>query len=361
MVMITSASRTASATRAGAAGRRRRPASPRGPGCGCTPTTVWPASTRWPAIGPPMMPRPMNAMVLTMIFLLTRQVWSQPRGWRSVVVVGLYSSGDVAGVAARRDHASGSRSRSSAPLPGSPRPGWSAICTWAIRSAYAVERGVDVVAVVGQMEQVAEEADVVPASTRSSTAITSSAVRSGYGLGPLTGSTSTVAPIGRRSPRPPGSGSRWPVRPAAPAARRRSGCRTARCGRDAEGLRRCRPRRRCCRGTPPTGRAGRARRSRVRPGRRRRSSGRSAGSPASRTAPTNSSTVESAGTGWSGQGHQNSIASKPASLAAAGRSRSGSSVNSNEQLAAYGGRDSCGSLHQFRNVESIFCLTEAYG
>ena len=58
--------------------------------------------------------------------------------------------------------------------------------------------------------------------------------------------------------------------------------------------------------------------------------------PESLTAVTNSSTAESAGTGWSGQGHQNSIASKPAALAAAGRSRRATSLNSNEQLAAYG-------------------------
>ena len=56
---------------------------------------------------------------------------------------------------------------------------------------------------------------------------------------------------------------------------------------------------------------------------------------ASRTALSMASTSASPGTGWSGQGHQNSIASKPACLAAAGRSSSSSSWNSNEQLAAY--------------------------
>ena len=55
--------------------------------------------------------------------------------------------------------------------------------------------------------------------------------------------------------------------------------------------------------------------------------------PASRTARTNASTSASPGTGWSGQGHQNSTASKPAAFAAAGRSSSGRSVNSIEQLA----------------------------
>ena len=54
--------------------------------------------------------------------------------------------------------------------------------------------------------------------------------------------------------------------------------------------------------------------------------------PASVTADTNASTSASPGTGVS-NGHQNSIASNPASLAAAGRRRRGSSVNSIEQLA----------------------------
>ncbi len=54
--------------------------------------------------------------------------------------------------------------------------------------------------------------------------------------------------------------------------------------------------------------------------------------PASVTAPANRSTSASPGTA-SANGHQNSIASKPAAFAAAGRRSSGSSVNSIEQLA----------------------------
>ena len=56
--------------------------------------------------------------------------------------------------------------------------------------------------------------------------------------------------------------------------------------------------------------------------------------PASVTAATNRSISASSGTA-TGQGHQNSTASKPACLAAAGRSSSGSSVNKIEQLTAY--------------------------
>ena len=56
--------------------------------------------------------------------------------------------------------------------------------------------------------------------------------------------------------------------------------------------------------------------------------------PASLTAATNSSTAESAGTGWSGHGHQNSMASKPAASAAAGRCRQ---VHFAEQQRAVGG------------------------
>jgi hypothetical protein len=56
--------------------------------------------------------------------------------------------------------------------------------------------------------------------------------------------------------------------------------------------------------------------------------------PALRTAPTNASTSPSAGTGWSGHGHQNSTASNPAAFAAAGRSSTGSSVNRIEQLTS---------------------------
>ena len=56
--------------------------------------------------------------------------------------------------------------------------------------------------------------------------------------------------------------------------------------------------------------------------------------PASVTAATNSSISASAGTA-TGQGHQNSTASKPACLAAAGRSSRGSSVKRIEQLTAY--------------------------
>ena len=53
--------------------------------------------------------------------------------------------------------------------------------------------------------------------------------------------------------------------------------------------------------------------------------------PASRTAATKSAISWLVGTGRS-NGHQNSTASKPAALAAAGRSGSGSSVNRIEQL-----------------------------
>ena len=55
--------------------------------------------------------------------------------------------------------------------------------------------------------------------------------------------------------------------------------------------------------------------------------------PASWIAATNRSTSRSGGTGWSGHGHQNSMAVNPAAAAAAGRCSSGSSVNSSEQLA----------------------------
>jgi hypothetical protein len=48
---------------------------------------------------------------------------------------------------------------------------------------------------------------------------------------------------------------------------------------------------------------------------------------------TSASTSRSAGTGWSGQGHHSSMVSNPAALAARGRSSSGSSVKSIEQLA----------------------------
>ena len=58
--------------------------------------------------------------------------------------------------------------------------------------------------------------------------------------------------------------------------------------------------------------------------------------PESRTAATNDAISASPGTGSSGQGHQNSIASNPASLAARGRSSSGCSVKSIEQFARYG-------------------------
>ena len=66
-----------------------------------------------------------------------------------------------------------------------------------MRSAYESEGPFDVVAVVGQVEQVAEKADVLRTGLVHSVqdSITSSAVRSGYGFGPLTGSTSTLAPI----------------------------------------------------------------------------------------------------------------------------------------------------------------------
>ena len=56
--------------------------------------------------------------------------------------------------------------------------------------------------------------------------------------------------------------------------------------------------------------------------------------PASVTAPTNASTWRSGGTA-STNGHQNSTALNPARRAAAGRSRRGSSVKSNEQFTVY--------------------------
>jgi hypothetical protein len=55
--------------------------------------------------------------------------------------------------------------------------------------------------------------------------------------------------------------------------------------------------------------------------------------PASRIAATNASTCRSAGTA-SPNGHQNSTASNPEALAAAGRSSSGSSVNRIEQFTS---------------------------
>ena len=55
--------------------------------------------------------------------------------------------------------------------------------------------------------------------------------------------------------------------------------------------------------------------------------------PASVTAPTKASTSASAGTAVA-NGHQNSTASNPACLAAAGRAGSGSSVNSMDRLTA---------------------------
>jgi len=54
--------------------------------------------------------------------------------------------------------------------------------------------------------------------------------------------------------------------------------------------------------------------------------------PASETAPTKRSTSPSSGVAVV-KGHQNSTASNPAALAAAGRSSSGTSVKSIEQLA----------------------------
>src|SRR5262245_31108054 len=57
--------------------------------------------------------------------------------------------------------------------------------------------------------------------------------------------------------------------------------------------------------------------------------------PAFATADSNASTSESSGTAVS-KGHQNSTASKPAALAAAGRSSRGFSVNRREQLTANG-------------------------
>src|SRR4029450_5888156 len=50
----------------------------------------------------------------------------------------------------------------------------------------------------------------------------------------------------------------------------------------------------------------------------------------------NASISTSGGTGCSGQGHQNSIASNPAARAAAGRCNSPNSVKRNVQLGAYG-------------------------
>src|SRR4051794_6358176 len=81
--------------------------------------------------------------------------------------------------------------------------------------------------------------------------------------------------------------------------------------------------------------------------------------PASWTAVTKASTSASPGTGWSGQGHQNSTVPNPAALAAAGRSRSGTSVKSIEQFARYGSEgDVIVDLRAFRYAKIEFCITE---
>ena len=227
MVMITSASRTASATLPAPLAAGGDQLLQRGLTCGCTPMTVWPALTRWPAIGLPMMPRPMKAMVLTMIFLLC-SVRSAERSQArlSVVVVGLYSgrrsrssrrprSVEVAlQVECRRCRARrgrggrrSARGRSGRRSARGPRR-----CRRRCWPGGTGRRG----------------SRRCPGSTRSRTAITSSAVRSGYGLGPLTGSTSTVAPIlaAACGGQVEVLGAQFVLLP--PASRRRPGCRRAR-------------------------------------------------------------------------------------------------------------------------------------
>ena len=98
MVMTMSASRTASATLAARPAAGLDEPSATAGWLRLTPMTVWPALTRWPAIGPPMMPRPMKAMVLKLDLLSEGGTVSAAtidraarRGCRAVVVAGMYS------------------------------------------------------------------------------------------------------------------------------------------------------------------------------------------------------------------------------------------------------------------------------
>ena len=124
-------------------GRRRRPAAWCGRGGGCSRTTSWPAFCRWTAIGLPMMPRPMKAMVVIAFSLQAcagraRQCAGapfagQPAQARRGVGGGLVLQADPPGVPAAGELGRGSRSRSSSPGAGLAAAGQSAICTCADR------------------------------------------------------------------------------------------------------------------------------------------------------------------------------------------------------------------------------------
>src|SRR6478736_4223308 len=172
--------------------------------------------------------------------------------------------------------------------------------------------------------------DIPPEETRAMTAATSAAVSSGYRGDPLTGSTSTV-----------------PVTPRAASVRfsaARSSCSAA----DApstrlpyNALNAVQPSRSPMAATTgmlsrnSADRAGQETRPRSPPGMSpaKKFSPTSA-TPASCTAVTNLSTSASVGTATA-NGHQNSTASNPAALAAAGRWSRGNSVNRIEQLTSY--------------------------
>src|SRR5580704_3775912 len=249
----------------------------------------------------------------------------------SVVPVGLYSRLTQPRYP-RSSSALSYRSRSRWPLPGSPRPGASAICTWAVTSACAaIAASMSSPLLARWYRSQRKPTLAAPAArARCTTATASSAVRSGYGLGPLTGSISTVAPIPATAfaasamfsvassswaagstpsirfpysalkPRTP---SRRPIPAVTSMLSRNSALRP---GIDS---------------TPQSGPA-RSPAKKFRP---------ASVTPASSTAVVNASTSPSDGTGVA-NGHQNSTAENPAARAAAGLRSSGSSVNNSEQL-----------------------------
>ncbi len=169
--------------------------------------------------------------------------------------------------------------------------------------------------------------------TRSRTRMTSSAVRSGYGFGPLTGSSSTLAPIRLAT-----------VAAAASCSTPSSSCWS---GEDSgtrfpySALKARTP----SRSPMPTVTSRLSRNSAVRAGTDSTPQSGPARSPAKKfspmsdtpalcTASTNPSSLGRLAPADLGHGHQNSIASKPAAAAAPARSSSGTSVNNMEQLAA---------------------------
>src|SRR5919206_2393958 len=90
------------------------------------------------------------------------------------------------------------RSRSSCPVPGSCRPGASAICTCATREPYVAttrSRSSPLTARWYRSQRKPRLVTPVSSATRSTTPTASAAVSSGYRGAPLTGSTRTVPPI----------------------------------------------------------------------------------------------------------------------------------------------------------------------